>query len=50
MGYMKSKRKIISEEAIDDVVIAQAGNDSAWGKPMKARKAKRASLSIPFCY
>jgi len=47
MGYMKTKRKNISEEEIDEVVIAQAENDSAWEKPARARKSKQASLLLP---
>ena len=44
---MKVKRKVMSEEAIDRIVIAQADNDTAWGKPVKVRRAKSTSVSIP---
>jgi hypothetical protein len=47
MGNMKVKRKVMSEEAIDRIVIAQADNDTAWGKPVKVRRAKSTSVSIP---
>ena len=38
---MKTKRKNISEEEIDEIVIAQAENDSVWEKPTRARKSKQ---------
>ena len=47
MGYMKTKRKNISEEEIDEIVIAQANDDSAWDKPVRVRKLKQTSLSLP---
>ena len=37
----------ISEEEIDRTVIAQADKDSAWGRPVRVRKKKMSSLSIP---
>jgi hypothetical protein len=44
----KSKaRKKLSEGGIDQVVIAQANDDSAWEKPIRVRRTKPASLSIP---
>jgi hypothetical protein len=42
----KSKKKL-SEQAIDQIVIAQADDDAAWGKPVRVRRTKPASLSIP---
>jgi hypothetical protein len=47
MGNMKVKRKVMSEEEIERIVIAQADNDTAWGKPVKVRRAKSTSVSIP---
>ena len=44
---MKSKRKMLSEEEIDQIVIGQADNTSAWEKPVKVRKPKTTSLSLP---
>ena len=44
---MKSKRKILSEQEIDGLVIAEADHDSAWGKPVKVEKPKSTSLVIP---
>jgi len=44
---MKVKRKVMSEEEIDRIVIAQADNETAWGKHVKVRRAKSTSVSIP---
>ncbi|MGQ9631455.1 MAG: hypothetical protein ACUVXI_14265 [bacterium] len=43
----KDKAKVLSEEEVDKIVVAQADNDSAWGKPIRVRKAKPASLLLP---
>jgi hypothetical protein len=40
-------RKKQSENDIDEVVVAQAEDDSAWEEPIRVRKNKVASLSIP---
>jgi len=42
----KTKKKL-SEQEIDQIVTAQANDDSAWGKPIRVRRTKPASLSIP---
>jgi len=42
----KNKKKR-SEREIDQFVTAQANIDSAWSKPIRVRKAKPASVSIP---
>ncbi len=42
----KTKKKL-SEREIDRVVTAQANDDSAWEKPVRVRRAKPTSLSIP---
>ncbi len=50
MGYMKTKdttSKRLSEQEIDQIVTAQANDDSAWGKPISVRRTEPASLSIP---
>lgn len=41
-----SKRKL-TEKEIDRVVVSQADDDSAWGKPVHVRRTKPASVSIP---
>ena len=40
-------RRKPSEEEIDKVVVAQANDDSAWEEPIRVRRNKTASLSIP---
>ena len=48
MGDMtKEKAKKLSEQDIDQIVAAQADNDLAWERPIRVRKSKPASLSIP---
>jgi len=42
----KTKKKL-SEQEIDQIVTAQANDDSAWEKPIRVRRTKPASLSIP---
>ena len=43
----KNKTKKLSEPEIDQMVTAQANDDSAWEKPVDVRRTKPASLSIP---
>lgn len=43
----KSKTKKPSEEHIDAMVVAEAEEPSAWSKPIKVRKAKTASVTLP---
>ena len=47
MKTSRRKSPSLAEEAIDERVIAQAENDSAWEEPVRVRRAKTASLSIP---
>lgn len=42
-----SKKVKLTEKEIDQIVMAQADDDSAWGKPVRVRMAKPASVSIP---
>lgn len=42
----KGKAKVLSEEEIDEIVVAQAEDNSAWGKPIRVRKAKPASVPL----
>jgi hypothetical protein len=42
----KAKKKP-SEKDIDQLVVARANDDSAWEKPIRVRRTKPASLSIP---
>lgn len=47
MGHMKSKRRVMTEAEIDQRVISQADDESAWEAPFKVRKPKPTSLSLP---
>jgi hypothetical protein len=47
MGNMKVKRKAMSEEEIDRIVVSQADNETAWEKPVKVRRTKSTSVLIP---
>ncbi|RPI71908.1 MAG: hypothetical protein EHM45_22870 [Desulfobacteraceae bacterium] len=47
MTERKITQKRLSEQKIDRMVVDQANNDSAWEKPIRIRKTKSASLSIP---
>ncbi|MBM3238435.1 hypothetical protein FJZ31_19250 [Candidatus Poribacteria bacterium] len=44
---LKDKNKILSEEEIDTIVVAQTDDDSAWEEPIRVRKAKHTSLVLP---
>ncbi|HEX8141273.1 MAG TPA: hypothetical protein VF553_01670 [Pyrinomonadaceae bacterium] len=44
---MNSKRRKLSEEEIDEIVIARADDDSAWEKPIRVRKSKTAAVPLP---
>jgi hypothetical protein len=47
MGGMKKKSGRKNEKEIDRLVIAQADDDSAWEKPVQARRSKSEAVSIP---
>ncbi|MEW5830271.1 MAG: hypothetical protein AB1846_15395 [Chloroflexota bacterium] len=40
-------KKQLSENEIDQLVISQADDESAWGEPTRVRRAKPTSVSIP---
>jgi uncharacterized protein (DUF433 family)/HEPN domain-containing protein len=46
MGYMSKKVKNLSEEEIDQLVIAHADDDSAWEKPVRVRRSKSPSVPL----
>ena len=41
------KKGKLSESDIDKIVVAQADDDSAWERPVRVRRAKSTSVSIP---
>lgn len=43
---MKKKTSFASEQEIDDIVISQADDDAAWGKPVHVHKSKPKKLSL----
>ncbi len=44
---MSAKRAAeLSEQAIDDLVVARADEKAHWEKPIQARKTKHASISL----
>jgi len=43
----KKKNSSQGQEAIDRLVVSQAGDDSAWEAPIRVRRSKPTSLSIP---
>ena len=43
----KRKAATLDQETIDRLVIAQSNDESAWGAPIRVKKSKPASLSIP---
>jgi hypothetical protein len=50
MGYMSAKNETnenLSEQEIDQIVISQADDDSAWESPIHVRRTDSALVSIP---
>ena len=44
---MSKRVKNVSEEEIDRLVIAQAGNEAEWGKPVHVHKSGTSAVSLP---
>lgn len=42
----KARTWRLSEKEIDDAVVAQAEDEGAWGRPIRVRRTKGASLSL----
>jgi hypothetical protein len=47
MANMKNKSARKTEREIDELVVSQADDDSAWEKPVHVRRSKSESVSIP---
>jgi hypothetical protein len=47
MKTFKLNAPALSQEAVDRRVVSQAENDSAWEAPVRVKRSKPASLSIP---
>ena len=43
----KTRKKALSEEEVDALVVAQADDDDAWGEPIQVSGKEAASLSLP---
>jgi hypothetical protein len=48
MDNMKDKitKKKLSEKEIDEIVVSQADDDSAWEEAIETRRTKKSSLAI----
>jgi hypothetical protein len=47
MSTREKTKKNLTEQEIDQIVAAQADDDSAWEKPIRVQKTKPAALSLP---
>ena len=47
MSTRTKPTKKLSESEIDQIVAAQADNDTAWEQPIRVERSKPASLSLP---
>jgi hypothetical protein len=47
MARMKKRVTRKTEHEIDELVVAQGNDDSAWDKPVKVRRSKSEAVSIP---
>ena len=43
----KKRAKSLTEREIDNIVVAQADDETAWGKPVRIEKVKTASVLLP---
>lgn len=46
MSKEPTRTKRLSEQQVDDLVIKEAGDDSAWEAPVKVRPSMRTSFSL----
>jgi len=49
MVNMRAKKKAqpLAEQEIDQIVVTQAEEDAAWGKPVRVRKTKTVRVPLP---
>lgn len=47
MANMNKKLKKLTEDEIDEIVTAEADDDSAWEKPIRVRRPKGANVPLP---
>lgn len=43
---MSKKMRTLSEDEVDELVIAHADDDSAWEKPVRVRRSKSSAVSL----
>jgi hypothetical protein len=43
----KGKKSKLTREEMDEIVIAQTGDESAWDKPVRVKKTKLTSFRLP---
>ena len=44
---MNKKRKKLTEDEIDEIVTAEADDQTAWDKPIRVRRPKGANVPLP---
>ena len=44
---MRNKTTPLTEREIDELVVAQADDDAAWGKSVHAKKSKPTNVPLP---
>jgi len=47
MANMNKKRKKLTEDEIDEIVTAEADDQTAWDKPIRVRRPKGANVPLP---
>ena len=43
---MRKKKTPLTEKEIDDIVVAQADDETAWGRSVRARKGKPTNVPL----
>jgi hypothetical protein len=43
---MSRKKKVLSDEEIDELVTSQAEDEAAWDKPIRVRRSQAAAFSL----
>lgn len=46
-GIVRKKTTPITEREIEDIVVAQADDDAAWGRSVHAKKSKPTNVPLP---
>jgi hypothetical protein len=46
MGYMSRKKKVLTDEEIDELVVDQAGDETEWDKPVRVQRSESAAFSL----